>query len=120
MKKTIIILTLFLLLSCGYEPRYAKQNLDNNYNFTINTITFSGKNQINQTLKNNLFNYLDNEAKKIKYDLLIDSNLIKKITSKNKKGNPETFSIKVTIKVDISDLEEEFSEELAAEDLPQE
>ena len=103
-KKTICILALFLLLSCGYEPRYSKQNLENNYNFTIDKITFLGENKINQTLKNNLLSFTNNETKKIKYDLVIYTNLIKEITSKNKKGNPETFSLKIITNVEISEL----------------
>ena len=103
-KKTICILALFLLLSCGYEPRYSKQNLENNYNFTIDKITFLGENKINQTLKNNLLSFTNNETKKIKYDLVINTNLIKEITSKNKKGNPETFSLKIITNVEISEL----------------
>ena len=103
-KKTICILALFLLLSCGYEPRYSKQNLENNYNFTIDKITFLGENKINQTLKNNLLSFTNNKTKKIKYDLVINTNLIKEITSKNKKGNPETFSLKIITNVEISEL----------------
>ena len=103
-KKTICILALFLLLSCGYEPRYSKQNLENNYNFTIDKITFLGENKINQTLKNNLLSFTNNETKKIKYDLVINTNLIKEITSKNKKGTPETFSLKIITNVEISEL----------------
>ena len=103
-KKTICILALFLLLSCGYEPRYSKQNLENNYNFTIDKITFLGENKVNQTLKNNLLSFTNNKTKKIKYDLVINTNLIKEITSKNKKGNPETFSLKIITNVEISEL----------------
>jgi len=99
--KILIILTFFLLLSCGFEPIYSKKKLDNNYNFTISNIGFSGNNNINQYLKNNLTNYIDNEDKNIKYNLVIDSSIKKTISSKNKKGNPEMFYIKIAINVDI-------------------
>ena len=81
--KILIILTFFLLLSCGFEPIYSKKKLDNNYNFTILNIGFSGNNNINQYLKNNLTNYIDNEDKNIKYNLVIDSSIKKTISSKN-------------------------------------
>ena len=86
--KILTILTFFLLFSCGFEPIYSKKKLDSNYNFTIESIGFSGNNNINQYLKNNLANYLNKEDKEIKYDLIINSSIVKTITSKNKKGNP--------------------------------
>ena len=99
--KILTILTFFLLFSCGFEPIYSQKKLDSNYNFTIASIGFSGNNNINQYLKNNLVNYINNKDKEIKYDLIINSSIIKKITSKNKKGNPEIFYTKVQINVDI-------------------
>ena len=99
--KTLTILTFFLLLSCGFEPIYSQKKLAINYNFTIESIGFSGNNNINQYLKNNLANYLNKEDKEIKYDLIINSSIVKTITSKNKKGNPEIFYTKIQINVDI-------------------
>ena len=99
--KILTILTFVLLLSCGFEPIYSKKKINSNYNFTIESIGFSGNNNINQYLKNNFANYLNKEAKEIKYDLIINSSIIKTITSKNKKGNPEIFYIKIKINLDI-------------------
>ena len=99
--KILTILTFFLLFSCGFEPIYSQKKLDSNYNFTIESIGFSGNNNINQYLKNNLVNYVNNEDKEIKYDLIINSSIIKTITSKNKKGNPEIFYTNIQINVDI-------------------
>ena len=99
--KILTILTFFLLFSCGFEPIYSLKKLDSNYNFTIASIGFSGNNSINQYLKNNLIEYTNNEDKEIKYDLIINSSIIKTITSKNKKGNPEIFYTKIQINVDI-------------------
>ena len=99
--KILTILTFFLLLSCGFEPIYSQKKLDSNYNFTIASIGFSGNNNINQYLKNNLVNYINNKDKEIKYDLIINSSIIKTITSKNKKGNPEIFYTKIQVNVDI-------------------
>ena len=100
-KKIISILTFFLLFSCGFEPIYSKKKLENKYNFTITSIGFSGKNSINQNLKNNLVNYINIKEKPIKYELVINSSIIKTITSKNKKGNPEIFYTKIVINVDV-------------------
>jgi len=99
--KILTILTFFLLLSCGFEPIYSEKKFNKNYNFTINNIGFSGNNNINKYLKNNLANYTNNKNKAIEYDLAIDSSSIKTITTKNKKGDPELFLIKIIINVDI-------------------
>ena len=99
--KILTILTFFLLIGCGFEPMYSEKKLNENYNFTINNIGFSGNNNINQYLKNNLVNYTNNKNKEIKYDLTINSSTIKTITTKNKKGDPELFHIKILINVDI-------------------
>ena len=99
--KILTILTFFLLFSCGFKPMYSQKKLSSNYNFTITNIGFSGNNNINQYLKNNLVEYINNEDKEKKYDLIIDSSIIKTITSKNKKGNPEIFYTKIQVNVDI-------------------
>jgi len=99
--KILSILTFFLLLGCGFEPMYSEKKIDSNYNFTIESIGFSGNNSINQYLKNNLLSYTNKKNKEIKYDLVIDSSFVKTITSKNKKGNPEIFAIEITIYLEI-------------------
>ena len=99
--KILTILVFFLLFSCGFKPMYSQKKLSSNYNFTITNIGFSGNNNINQYLKNNLVEYTNNEDKEIKYDLIINSSITKTITSKNKKGNPEIFYTNVQINVDI-------------------
>ena len=100
-KKIITILAFFLLFNCGFEPMHSKKKMDRSYNFTINNITFSGENMINQYLKNNLKNYINIEKKPIKYNLIVNSSSTKKTTTKNKKGSPEAFSMEITVNVDI-------------------
>ena len=101
MKKIIIIFAFFLLLSCGFEPIYSKKKLEKNYNFTISNIGFSGDNSVNQNIKNNLINYIDNPEKPKKYDLIISSSVNKTITSKSLKGEPEIFYIEITIILEV-------------------
>ena len=101
MKKIITIFAFFLLYNCGFEPIYSKKNIDNNYNFSINSIGFSGENKINQTIKNKLFNYLDKKEKIVQLDLTINSTIQKNVTSKSKKGNPETFSMEVLVNLQV-------------------
>tara|TARA_B100001123_G_C14864045_1_gene849196 strand:+ start:26 stop:493 length:468 start_codon:yes stop_codon:yes gene_type:complete len=101
MKKIIIIFSFFLLLSCGFEPIYSKKKLEQNYNFTISNIGFSGDTSVNKNIKNNLINYIDNPEKPIKYDLIISSLVNKTITSKSLKGDPEIFYIEITIILEV-------------------
>ena len=104
MKKIITIFAFFLLLSCGFEPIYSKKKFEENYNFTISSIGFSGDNSINQNIKNNLINNIDTPGKPIKYDLIINSSINKTITSKSQKGDPEIFYINIIIIFFISIL----------------
>ena len=99
--KIIAILALFLLFNCDYQPIYSSKNIEKNYNFTINSIIFSGENKINQELKNNLENYINLESKKIKYDLVVSSTVNRKISSKDKKGDPERYIIAITFNIDF-------------------
>ena len=101
MKKIIIIFTFFLLYHCGFEPIHSKKNINGNYNFSISSIGFSGENEINKTLKNRLLNYLNKDEKETQLDLTINSTVQKKVTSKNKKGNPEAFFIKIEINLEV-------------------
>ena len=101
MKKIITIFAFLLLYHCGFESIYSKKNIDSNYNFSINSIGFSGQNEINKTIKSKLLNYLDKDEKKIKLDLTIESIVNKKVTSKNKKGNPETFLMEIIINLEV-------------------
>ena len=99
--KIIIILALFLSFSCDYQPIYSEKNIGKSNNFTISSIVFSGHHNINQKLKNNLKNYINFESKKIKYDLVIHSTFERKISSKNKKGNPDRYVATITFNIDI-------------------
>ncbi len=99
--KITIILTLFLLFNCDYKPIYSTKSIEKNKNFTINSIVFSGENKINKKLQNNLTNYLNLKSKKIKYNLIIDSSSIRKISSRDKKGSPERYVIIIRFNIDF-------------------
>jgi hypothetical protein len=101
LKKIIITLSFFLLLSCGYEPIYSKKQINNNYNFSINSINLIGDNKVNQVLKNKLKKNLNNEKISNEFNLNLNSKIIKTVTSKDKKGNPKRFSIKIKINLEV-------------------
>ena len=105
LKKIITTLSFLLLLSCGYEPIYSTKQINSNYNFSINTINLMGDNKINQILKNKLIRNLNKEKKSIELNLNLDSRVVKTITTKDKKGNPIIFSIKIMTNLEVFESE---------------
>ena len=101
LNKIITTLSFLLLLSCGYEPIYSKKQINNNYNFSINSINLIGDNKVNQVLKNKLKKNLNNEKISNEFNLNLNSQIIKTVTSKDKKGNPKRFSIKIKINLEV-------------------
>ena len=110
-KKSIIcLLILFVLTACEYKPIYSKKNVE----FSIAKIEIKEKNKINFKIRNGLKNN-QNEDSLRKYDLMIDGQKIISIASKDKKGNPKTFIMEISVstitKVDKSlNLEKRFTE----------
>ena len=104
-KRIIIIINLFLLLSCGYEPIHSKKKIKENYNFTIEKIIFSNQITINKIIKNNLKQYINLKNKSKIYALIINSSVDKKISTKNKKGDPDVFSMNVAVNLEIFENE---------------
>jgi len=101
LKKIITTLSFFLLLSCGYEPIYSKKQINSNYNISINTINLIGDNKVNQILKNKLTKNLNKGKKSTELNLNLDSRVVKTVTSKDKKGNPIRFSMKIMINLEV-------------------
>jgi len=100
-KKIITTLSFFLLLSCGYEPIYSKKQINNNYNFSINSINLKGDNEVNQVIKNKLNKNLNKEKISNEFNLNLNSKIVKTVTSKDKKGNPKRFSLKIKINLEV-------------------
>ena len=101
LKKIITTLSFLLLLSCGYEPMYSKKKIDNNYNFSINTINYSGDNHANQILKNKLKKILNKEKKSTELNLNLNTRVEKVVLSKDKKGNTIRFSMQIIINLGL-------------------
>ncbi len=101
MNKISIIFVFILILTygCGYTPIYSTKEL----NFVINNIDLEGERNINKIINQRLKNYSKNKQAKNIYDIGIASSLEKKITTKDKKGNPTQFSIKLIVAVSVND-----------------
>ena len=99
-KKIIIPFILFLVLnSCGYSPIYSTKYQD----FKIDNINFKGERKINEILRKRLASYTKIASAENVYDVTINSSLQKNVDSKDKKGNPAQFSLRVNVDLIIVD-----------------
>ena len=99
MIKKIALATLFLLFlsSCNYQPIYSSKN----EKFSVVELQSSGNKKIDKLLIKKLEIYKNDDSNKIKYNLNIASEVTKNISSKDKKGNPKTFTLTVSFKLEI-------------------
>ena len=99
MKKIIIIsiLHFLLLTSCGYKVI----NNVYNYEFEIIETEYAGNANINKKLEKFFLRFKDKENSTKFFKIAIDSELIKKVTSKNSLGEDASYSIKVIVKLKI-------------------
>ena len=58
-KKNILVISLlFFLNSCGFQPIYSKNN---NVNFSIEQVDFTGDRELNNFIKTNLYQYKNSD-----------------------------------------------------------
>jgi len=109
LKKNIIILFLIVLLSnCGFTPIYIKNN---NINFSIEKIDFTGDRELNNFLKSNLNQY---KNKKVDNKIYIEAVSIyeKNILSKNSSGEVTKYQLdaEIVLKIKPSNKEIKITE----------
>ena len=97
MKKFILNFIIFIFITnCGYSPLYSVKN--NNINFKIGKINITGDRDLNQNIIDQLKNLkTKKESNSIIYDLTINTQIKKIITSKDSKGNPKTYKMISTV-----------------------
>ncbi len=94
-KHYIFILFLFFLSSCGYKAVLNNQN----YQFSINVDKINGDRKINSQIINNFRQLGKNENR---YDLNLSSNKERIIVSKDSKGDPSIFELKINVNYLVS------------------
>ena len=97
MKKTFFIL-LFFISSCGYQPVYLNKDLEN---FKFKKIILEDNNYINKKIVNTLSIKESDENEK---ELFISSLSEIQGTSKNSKGQVESFRTIVTVNLKIKNI----------------
>ena len=94
MKKNILVISLlFFLNSCGFQPIYSKNN---NINFSIEQINFTGDRELNNFIKTNLYQYKNaNNNNKIFIEAKSEYN--KFILTKDGKGEVTNYELNAEI-----------------------
>ena len=95
-KSILLILLFFILANCGFEPIYSSKKS----NFNIGEIKITNKNKFNSIIKYNLKNISNNESQN-KFDLIVNSEKKRIISTKDTKGNPELLTLIISIEVQI-------------------
>mgnify|MGYP001433168866 FL=1 len=98
MKKNIIILILsaFVITSCGYKSIYSSKNL----NFNILEFEVEDKTKISRKIKNNLDSYKKNDSNNF-YSIKINSKKNINIISKDSEGDPSNFEMTIISEITI-------------------
>ena len=97
MMRNYLIIFIFLLSSCGYQPLYSNKNSNK---FTFKEIEFLGDKGINQNLISSTF--LKQDKQNFIYDKLVLKNNKEIIeTSKNSKGQPESYRMIIDLEVTL-------------------
>ena len=97
MKKIILILSLLILANCGFKSILTTKNV----NFKINKIEIQNNDSISLKIKKKLQIYTRNDSPDKIYNLKINSKKNRAITSKDTKGDPLTYEITISTKLEI-------------------
>ena len=98
MKKIILFTFFILIVGCGYQPIFNTQQS----NFSINEIRYE-KNKLNRTIAKKLSSYRDKESVEQIFRLEISSYENKKITLKDKKGDPANLRLNLFTELKVFD-----------------
>ena len=111
-KKIFFISFIIIFISgCGYTPIYSNKD----QSFKLGKIETLGNTKLNKVIVRNIKNFTKKNSNTNKvFNLEIETNLKKNIKSKDTKGNPKTFQIKIVTNLIINkdeqnSLEKSFS-----------
>jgi len=105
-KKNVIILSIiFFLTNCGFSPIYLKNE---NRNFSIEKVIYTGDRELNNFLKSNLKNY-KNEESNNKFFIEVKSEYTKVVLSKNTAGEVSNYQLEARVIFLIKPINKEIS-----------
>lgn len=99
--KKILLICIFLLTECGYQPVYLNKNLEN---IEFYKITLEGNADIGRKIIGSL-SFNENKLNDALDSLLIKSSFEIKETSKNSKGQIETYKSQIILNLTIKNKE---------------
>ena len=103
-----LILLIFFINSCGYQPLYKSKN--ENKNFKIKEIRFMGNIEVGKEVLNSLpFVIVKNDENLNRIIIEADKNIIE--ASKNSKGQATSYRTTLTVKFKILDNNNKFVRE---------
>jgi len=100
-KKITLLLVIFLIWGCGYQPIYLKKN---NSEQKIKTITLNGEQKVNKIIVSSL-GLKEDENLLTGYSLILKSLKRIDIISKDKSGNPSVYKTSVIVEVSLTEKE---------------
>ena len=100
-KKITLLLVIFLIWGCGYQPIYLKKN---NSEQGIKTIILNGEQKINKTIVSSLGVKEDKNLLN-GYSLILKSLKRLDIISKDKNGNPTVYKISIIVNFSLTEKE---------------
>ena len=89
-KIKVLLIILFFTTSCGFSPIYSNKN---NYNISIEELSFTGDRSLNNYLKSNLNRYKNNEEATKKISLKVVSDYQKTTLSKDLTGTVNKYEL---------------------------
>lgn len=109
----IILIIIFLLSGCGFEPIYVNTNIKN---LEFQKISYIGDNYINRKITNNL-KLIEKESDPTLDKIEILSNYKITETSKDSKGNIETYLSSVSVELNITSKDNQIIKRIFNKDI---
>ena len=104
--RKIIFIFIFFLSSCGYQPIYLNKNLKD---VEFNKITIEGDTEINKKILNSI-SLKENKSNNSLNNLIIQSSYNIEETSKNSKGQVDSYKSKLVVTLIIKNKEDSISD----------
>ena len=95
-KITFALIIFFVFSNCGYTPIY----LSKNSNFYIEEINISQNNKLNRKIKKNLEVFSNEDSANI-IEVSTDSKKLISIITKDQKGDPSRFEMKIVTNINL-------------------
>ena len=108
MKKKLNILFFLIIIflhGCGFEPIFSTKNINKVKLVSIDEVNFTRYSDLNNLFLRKFRYFQKDENNLKKFNLTLNINETKKIVSKNKLGDPETFNMEIIVDVVITNSE---------------